>query len=173
MPSRSIDRTNGARVAPPAQRSAVAVGGRIEIVRNVVGLALAVLAVATVACKEAAPRLRLATTTSVDNSGLLQELLPSFRQESGIDVQVLAVGSGRALDLLRRGDADVALTHDPVGEAAFLKEASSATYRKVMFNDFVLVAPTRRPTLGTSSCKCGRRDAPYCVRRRSIRVARR
>jgi tungstate transport system substrate-binding protein len=54
---------------------------------------------------------------------------------------VLAVGSGRALQLLRRGDVDVALTHDPVGEAAFLKESLAAAYRKVMFNDFVLVGP--------------------------------
>jgi tungstate transport system substrate-binding protein len=83
----------------------------------------------------------LATTTSVDNSGLLAELLPPFRQETAIDVQVLAVGSGRALQLLRRGDVDVALTHDPLAEAAFLKEAPSAAYRKVMFNDFVVVGP--------------------------------
>jgi tungstate transport system substrate-binding protein len=121
--------------------------GRIDIVRNVIGLVLAVLAVATASCQETAPRLRLATTTSVDNSGLLQELLPPFRQETGIDVQVLAVGSGRALELLRRGDADVALTHDPVSEAAFLKEASSAAYRKVMFNDFVVVGPAEDEAL--------------------------
>jgi tungstate transport system substrate-binding protein len=68
-------------------------------------------------------------------------LLPPFRQETGIELQVLAVGSGRALQLLRRGDVDVALTHDPVSEAAFVKEAPSATYRKVMFNDFVVVGP--------------------------------
>jgi tungstate transport system substrate-binding protein len=89
----------------------------------------------------------LATTTSVDNSGLLQAILPSFQLETGIDVQVLAVGSGRALQLLRRGDADVALTHDPIGEAAFLKEMPSAAYRKIMFNDFVLVGPSGDPAL--------------------------
>jgi tungstate transport system substrate-binding protein len=83
----------------------------------------------------------------VDNSGLLQELLPPFRQETGIDLQVLAVGSGRALELLRRGDADAALTHDPVSEAAFLKETSSAAYRKVMFNDFVVVGPAEDEAL--------------------------
>jgi tungstate transport system substrate-binding protein len=95
-----------------------------------------------IGCAGQSAHLRLATTTSVDNSGLLQAILPSFQQETGIDVQVLAVGSGRALQLLRRGDADVALTHDPVGEAAFLKEMPSAGYRKIMFNDFVLVGPS-------------------------------
>jgi tungstate transport system substrate-binding protein len=89
----------------------------------------------------------LATTTSVDNSGLLAELLPPFRQETGIDLQVLAVGSGRALQLLRRGDVDVALTHDPLAEAAFLKDAPSAAYRKVMFNDFMVVGPAEDEAL--------------------------
>jgi tungstate transport system substrate-binding protein len=93
------------------------------------------------ACAAPSTPLRLATTTSVDNTGLLQAILPSFREETGIDVQALAVGSGRALQLLRRGDADVALTHDPLGEAAFLEERPSAGYRKIMFNDFVLVGP--------------------------------
>ena len=93
------------------------------------------------ACGGESPRVRLATTTSVDNSGLLQAILPLFRQEAGIDVQVLAVGSGRAVELLRRGDADVALTHDPVAEAELLKERPSATYRKIMFNDFLVAGP--------------------------------
>jgi tungstate transport system substrate-binding protein len=119
---------------------ALAVPGKIDTVRNVIGIVLAVLAAAAAGCAPAT-RLRLATTTSVDNSGLLQELLPSFRQETGIDLQVLAVGSGRALELLRRGDVDVALTHDPVSEATFLKQVPSAAYRKIMFNDFVVVGP--------------------------------
>jgi tungstate transport system substrate-binding protein len=92
-------------------------------------------------CGKDSSSLRLATTTSVDNSGLLQAILPSFRQETGIEVQVLAVGSGRAVELLRRGDADMALTHDPVIEAMLLKERPVAAYRKIMFNDFVVVGP--------------------------------
>jgi tungstate transport system substrate-binding protein len=83
--------------------------------------------------------LRLATTTSVDNSGLLEAILPSFHRKTAVDVQVLAVGSGRALQLLRRGDADVALTHDPVAETAFLEDVRGAHYSKIMFNDFVIV----------------------------------
>ena len=106
-------------------------------------LVLWVAAAIAAGCAEPSARLRLATTTSVDNSGLLQAILPSFRQETGIDVQVLAVGSGRALQLLRRGDADVALTHDPLGEAALLKDMPAAGYRKIMFNDFVVVGPAR------------------------------
>jgi tungstate transport system substrate-binding protein len=100
------------------------------------------LSAIAIGCAGESAQIRLATTTSVDNSGLLQAILPSFQQDSGVDVQVLAVGSGRALQLLRRGDADVALTHDPIGEAAFLKEMPSAGYRKIMFNDFVLVGPS-------------------------------
>jgi tungstate transport system substrate-binding protein len=116
-------------------------------VRLVIGLVLAVLATVTISCKEPAARLRLATTTSVDNSGLLQDLLPPFRHDTGIELQVLAVGSGRALQLLRARDVDVALTHDPLGEAAFLKEAPSAAYRKIMFNEFVVVGPAEDDAL--------------------------
>ena len=106
-------------------------------------LFIAGLAALSVGCREDRRRLRLATTTSVDNSGLLTAILPSFQDETGIAVQVLAVGSGRALQLLRRGDADVALTHDLVAETAFLKETTPAAYRKIMFNDFVVVGPSR------------------------------
>ena len=105
-------------------------------------LLVSLLVALGVGCRQDHQPLRLATTTSVDNSGLLTAILPSFEDETGIDVQVLAVGSGRALQLLRRGDADVALTHDPGAEAAFLKEMTSATYRKIMFNDFVVVGPS-------------------------------
>lgn len=109
------------------------------------GLALAVATAIIVGCGGDRPQLRLATTTSVDNSGLLEAILPSFQQETGIQVQVLAVGSGRALQLLRRGDADVVLTHDPVAEGALLKEIPMAAYRKIMFNDFIVVGPADDP----------------------------
>lgn len=114
---------------------------RIAIVSAVMRIAVLLCVIVTPGCGRDPAHLRVATTTSVDNSGLLQAILPSFREESGIDVQVLAVGSGRAVELLRRGDADVALTHDPVIEAALLKERPSAAYRKIMFNDFVVVGP--------------------------------
>jgi len=104
-------------------------------------LVLLLCVIVSAGCGPHPARVRLATTTSVDNSGLLQAILPSFRDGSGIDVEVLAVGSGRAVELLRRGDADVALTHDPVIEATLVKERPSAGYRKIMFNDFVIVGP--------------------------------
>jgi tungstate transport system substrate-binding protein len=116
------------------KRGAVAIAGQL-----LVWLSAAIAA----SCSGPHQELRLATTTSVDNSGLLAAILPSFQQETGIDVQVLAVGSGRALQLLRRHDADVALTHDPAAESALLKVVPSAGYRKIMFNDFLLVGPPR------------------------------
>lgn len=96
-------------------------------------------------CAREETLLRLATTTSVDNSGLLDAILPAFRAESGIDVQVMAVGSGRALQLLRRGDADIALTHDADAEEAFIREGRLVLYRKLMFNDFLIVGPVDDP----------------------------
>lgn len=117
--------------------------GKIGAVPIAMRLVVWLSAAIAAGCAEHHPQLRLATTTSVDNSGLLAAILPSFRQEAGIDVQVLAVGSGRALQLLRRGDVNVALTHDPVAESALLKEMPSAAYRKIMFNDFLLVGPPR------------------------------
>ncbi len=99
----------------------------------------------TGSCARAETLLRLATTTSVDNSGLLDAILPAFRADSGIDVQVMAVGSGRALQLLRRGDADVALTHDPTAEELFVREGRVTLYRKLMFNDFLIVGPAGDP----------------------------
>jgi tungstate transport system substrate-binding protein len=72
-------------------------------------LVLLLSVIFTFKCGKGSSHLRLATTTNVDNSGLLQAILSSLRQETGIEVQVLAVGSGRAVELLRRGDADLAL----------------------------------------------------------------
>lgn len=112
--------------------------------RGRVACSVAILAL-VIGCARAAPHLRLATTTSVDNSGLLDTLVGPFRAETGLNVDVLAVGSGRALQLLRRGDADLAITHDPEAEAAFLREGRVARYRKLMFNDFLLVGPPADP----------------------------
>jgi tungstate transport system substrate-binding protein len=89
--------------------------------------------------------IRLATTTSVEHSGLLKVLLAEYGQASGVRVVALAVGSGQALDLLRRGDVDVALVHDPVAEARFLREQPGATRAAVMRNDLILVGPARDP----------------------------
>lgn len=87
----------------------------------------------------------MATTTSVENSGLLRALLPPFAEQCSIRVDVLPVGSGQALSLLGRGDVDIALTHDPDAEAAAVAAGTIARYRKVMFNDFVIVGPVADP----------------------------
>lgn len=87
----------------------------------------------------------MATTTSVENSGLLAAILPVFSQQSGISVEVLAVGSGQALALLKRGEVAVGLTHDPAAEAAALVGGTIAGYRKIMFNDFIIAGPPDDP----------------------------
>ncbi len=86
-------------------------------------------------------QVRLATTTSVENSGLLAAILPTFEQTHHVHVEVLPVGSGQALSLLKRGDADVGLTHDPDAEAAAVAAGIITEYRKIMFNDFIIVGP--------------------------------
>lgn len=105
--------------------------------RLLTACALAVVA----ACARPTDVLHLATTTSVENSGLLASILPQFQSESGITVQALAVGSGRALDILDRRDADAALTHDPEAEQKYVERGVIAEYRKIMFNDFVISGP--------------------------------
>ena len=91
------------------------------------------------------PAITLATTTSTQDSGLLDVLLPMFRVQTGIEVKVVAVGSGQALELGRRGDADVLLTHAPVAEDNFMAEGWGSDRRPVMHNDFVLLGPADDP----------------------------
>ncbi len=88
----------------------------------------------------------MASTTSTEQSGLFKHLLPAFKQASGIDVRVVAVGTGQALDTGRRGDADVVFVHDRVAEEKFVTEGYSLARRDVMYNDFVLVGPKADPT---------------------------
>jgi tungstate transport system substrate-binding protein len=87
----------------------------------------------------------LASTTSVDNSGLLAAILPAFTQASGITVRVLAQGTGQALDTARRGDADLVLVHDPEAEQKFVAEGHGMTPGQIAWNDFILVGPTADP----------------------------
>jgi tungstate transport system substrate-binding protein len=90
-------------------------------------------------------QMTLATTTSTQDSGILDKLLPIFERESGVTVKVVAVGSGQALELGRRGDADVLLTHAKGAEQAFMDEGWGEERRPVMHNDFVLVGPNTDP----------------------------
>ena len=90
-------------------------------------------------------RLKLATTTSTDNSGLLQALLPPFEQSYNIKVDVIAVGTGKALTLGRNGDVDVVLVHAREAEDRFVHGGYGVNRRDVMYNDFVIVGPPNNP----------------------------
>ncbi|MBK7616674.1 MAG: extracellular solute-binding protein [Burkholderiales bacterium] len=87
----------------------------------------------------------MASTTSTEQSGLFTHLLPAFKQASGVDVRVVAVGTGQALDTGRRGDADVLFVHDTAAENKFVAEGFATERRNVMYNDFVLVGPANDP----------------------------
>ena len=87
----------------------------------------------------------LATTTSTDDSGLLDELLPLFEEETGYHVKLIAVGTGRALEMGRRGDADVLLVHAPAAEEEFVAEGYGVNRQRVMHNDFVILGPESDP----------------------------
>ncbi len=92
-----------------------------------------------------APIVRLATTTSTENSGLLQALLPAFEAQTGYRVHVIAVGTGKALRMGRDGDVDVLLVHAPNAERAFIAEGAGLRRQPVMHNDFLLVGPADDP----------------------------
>ena len=93
----------------------------------------------------AAQDLRLATTTSTDNSGLLRALLPQFESKYHVAVRVIAVGTGKALKLGQNGDADVLLVHAPKAEEEWMAAGYGVDRRKVMHNDFIVVGPAADP----------------------------
>lgn len=92
-----------------------------------------------------AQAITMASTTSTEQSGLFGHLLPEFKKASGIDVKVVAVGTGQAIDMARRGDADVLFVHDQAAEEKFVAEGGSVRRYPVMYNDFVLVGPKADP----------------------------
>jgi tungstate transport system substrate-binding protein len=96
--------------------------------------------------------IRLATTTSTDNSGLLDLLLPAFEKDKGYKVKVISVGTGKALRLVREGDVDVVLVHARSAEDKLVSDGYGVQRRDVMYNDFVLVGPESDPAniLGTT-----------------------
>ena len=87
----------------------------------------------------------LASTTSTEQSGLFGHILPIFTREAGIAVRVVALGTGQALDIGRRGDADVVFVHDRAAEERFVAEGFGGPRRHVMFNDFVITGPAADP----------------------------
>jgi len=87
----------------------------------------------------------LSSTTSTQDSGLFGHILPIFKSATGIDVHVVAVGTGQALAIGQRGDADVLLVHDRAGEDKFVADGFGIDRRNVMYNDFVIVGPNADP----------------------------
>lgn len=89
--------------------------------------------------------IKLSTTTSTDNSGLLPYLLPAFEAKTNTKVHVIAVGTGKALELAKNGDVDVTLVHARPSEDKFVAEGHGVDRRDVMYNDFIIVGPTSDP----------------------------
>lgn len=87
----------------------------------------------------------VASTTSTQNSGLFDYLLPIFKQKTGIEVRVIAVGTGQAIDVARRGDADVLFVHHKPSEEQFVKDGEGVKRYDVMYNDFIIVGPKADP----------------------------
>jgi tungstate transport system substrate-binding protein len=109
------------------------------------GLLALVVALAAACSGDSSRELILATTTSTQDSGLLDVLIPRFEQESGITVKVIAVGSGAAMEMGQRGDADVLLVHSPAAETQFVADGDGVERARVMYNDFVIVGPPADP----------------------------
>jgi tungstate transport system substrate-binding protein len=111
------------------------------------GLTRVVIALLLLALPAAAQDkfITLASTTSTEQSGLFGHILPRFTQKTGIQVRVVALGTGQALAVGQRGDADVMLVHDPEAERAFVAAGHGVEHRQVMYNDFVIIGPGADP----------------------------
>ena len=112
------------------------------------------------AAAEDSPSIKLASTTSTDNSGLFGHLLPIFEAKTGIKVHVIAVGTGQAIRLARNGDADVLFVHHKPSEEKFVADGFGVKRFDVMYNDFVIVGPANDPA-GISGLK----DTPAALRK--------
>jgi tungstate transport system substrate-binding protein len=118
--------------------------------KSIFSLALAATLLITTPAK-AEDVIKLATTTSTENSGLLNNLLPKFEAETGYTVQVIATGTGKALKLASQGNVDVIMTHAPAAEAKFVDEGFGLLPRGIMENDFVILGPKNDPAKIRSS----------------------
>ena len=107
--------------------------------------AMVVLGLAMAAAQPTKRSIILATTTSTQDSGLLDVLIPRFEQQTGYQVKTIAVGTGEALAMAARGEADVVLAHAPEAEAKFIADGHGVNRRAVMHNDFILVGPSEDP----------------------------
>ena len=118
----------------------------LGLIRRTVLFGLGAAIVCTAAgAAEGDPFILMSSTTSTEQSGLFSHLLPAFKKARGIDVRVVAQGTGQALDMGRRGDADILFVHDQPAEEKFVAEGFGLERRAVMYNDFVLVGPASDP----------------------------
>ena len=109
---------------------------------NTIALGLVVWALGS---QSMAQSIVMSSTTSTEQSGLFGHLLPEFKKATGIDIKVVALGTGQALDMARRGDADVVFVHDQTAEEKFVADGFGVQRFAVMYNDFVLVGPQADP----------------------------
>src|SRR3954451_22287701 len=123
----------------PVSRRRVMIARRIVVAAALVGAAL------PGALRAQERFITLASTTSTEQSGLFRHLIPIFREDTGIDVRVVAVGTGQALAIGARGDADALLVHDRAGEDKFVADGHGIDRRDVMHNDFVIAGPASDP----------------------------
>jgi tungstate transport system substrate-binding protein len=113
------------------------------MIRIAAALLVSILAISNVQGDERF--ITLSSTTSTQDSGLFEHILPIFRAATGLNVHVIAVGTGQALAIGMRGDADALLLHDRVGEYKFVADGYGIDRRDVMYNDFVIVGPSTDP----------------------------
>lgn len=128
--------------------------------RWVAWFALGLLVGTTISARAADTFITVASTTSTEQSGLFKHLLPQFERKAGIQVRVVALGTGQALDLARRGDADVVFVHDAPAEERFVAEGFGVRRQQVMYNDFVVIGPKADPAR-----VAGLRDTPEALKR--------
>ena len=116
------------------------------ITRRLFCSTLAAIGILSATASDAQERfITVASTTSTEQSGLFGHLLPLFENASGITVRVVALGTGQALDMARRGDADVVFVHDKAAEEKFVAEGFGVKRQEVMYNDFVVIGPKADP----------------------------
>ncbi|MEO1913228.1 MAG: substrate-binding domain-containing protein [Myxococcales bacterium] len=132
---------------------------------------LALMAGLSATAEAGAPFITVASTTSTDNSGLLDEILPKFRAASGADVRVVAVGTGQAIRLARSGDADVLMVHDRESEERFVADGFGVERHALMHNDFIIVGPKDDPAnlrgmnnVGNALAAVADREQPFASR---------
>ncbi len=116
-----------------------------KMIRRLLLTLLATLSITSLQVYAQEKSIVVSSTTSTEQSGLFNYMLPIFKMKTGIEVKVVAVGTGQALDIGRRGDADVVFVHDKPAEEKFVEEGYSTKRYEVMYNDFVLIGPKSDP----------------------------